>query len=644
MKKRSFLTAIIFFILFILVGCSSSSSSTTEKDVPQNVHKDFLYFIAQNKVTFETDNEHVGQLYLKQFGKEEVDKIAENVLENQFIYEKELNKVYYVTNDQALYEYEIGKDKEKLANEVNYFYLGNESAPVVYTSIDSDLYIIKQNGEKEKIGSYVQQVEIIDDDVYYVNENGHFMVYNLEDRTEKELAANVEEFKFLNKELDIAYVSDDGFLYFRDAKNEENIRISSDSIYYVDTVYYNGKELFYISDNDDLYGTSIAKETSTRKIASNVLTFDYDQDELYYLNDDDALFRIGLKDEEATRLASDVLRYEIVGNNIFYLSNDYNVYQVKDESNERMASSVQQFDVSKDGDIVYVNEENAIFVNDKKIVDEFKLYTFVNGNLVYSTKDNKIVMLENLKEEHVIDEDASKYDFAYYYGELVYKNKLHFSDIAGIWVSEEEEKEIIEFLEDGTLKYRFPSESSIKLKANEDSAPRAIYAISDESDGYLDIRKVSEEKLLISVYGGDFVEYTKTNEEEINKQIAKAKQEKDHEEITYLMNGYLDYFPDAVNYGSFYYIEDYIAKGSKLYNEQEKFVVDAYDKGIYEDILDYEIKNIQQIDDDTYAVTTSETFEIWVDGDSKVNTYENKYTVKRINGELLLTDIEVNIK
>lgn len=645
MNKRIFLSAIIFIII-TLVGCSNSTTTSNKEAIPDDVHKDLLYFVSTSAQNSVSDLELTGELYIKQFEKEEPEKVDSNVQISQFTYEKDLNKVFYITNDHTLYEYEIGKEKKKLAEDVNHFLLGNEDVPILYSTNNFDLYMIKNNEEKEKIGSNIHHVELQGQDVYYVNENGSFLVYNIEERTEKEIASEVEQFKFLNDELDIAYVNEDGFLYYRNAKDGENIRISSDTVYYFGQVHFDGKELFYISGNEDLYSAEVSGDSSPRKIASNVIEFIYDDDKLYYLNTDDNLFKIGIKDDDSTRVASDVLQYRIIGEEIVYLSNEHNLYKVNKElESERVASGVEQFDVASDGNIVYVNDDKAIYVNDKKITDEFAMYAFVYGNVIYSTKDNKIVLLENLTDEHVISDDASKYDFAYYYDNLIYKNRIDFSDIAGIWVGEDEERTILEFSSDGQLKYRFPFEGSVKLIMNEEeSAPRSIYAYSDEADGYLNIRKVSENEIEISEYGGEYITYTKTNEEEINKQIAKVQEAEDHEEITFLMNGYINNFADAVNFGNFYYIEDYLAPGSNIYKEQETFIENAYEKDIIEELIDYDILNIQRVDENTYAVTTSETFMIWVDGDSKTNSYENKYSVKRINGEFLLTDIEVKVK
>lgn len=632
--------------MFILIGCSkSSSSSDVTSDNPETVHKNFLYYVESEGGDGSSYEDLNGDLYIKEFGKEEAEKIDGDVLNSRFAYVEEWNKVYYITTDFILYEYEIGGEKNRLAEDVNYFNIGNEEFPIAFTKDNYDLFVVKKDGESEKISSNVRQVEIIDEDVYYANENGRFTVYNTEDRTETEIASQVYEFKFINDNLDLIYLNEDNFLYYYDAKAKESSRISSDSIYYLNEVHIDGKQVIYLTDNADLYMTKIDDEMSPKRIASDVHYFVYEDDTLYYVNNDDNLFKMHKNDVDPTRLASEVSYFNTLNSKeLIYKSLDNHLNKIDEKlNNERVATEVVDFHISTGGDIAYITEDRQLFINDQKIAGEFINYQFIHDNLVYSTKDNQIILIEDLKDEHIIEEDASKYDYGFYYEHLVYTHYLSFANVAGTWESTDE---IIEITEGGKLTTLYPYDDFYNLRIDdiesEYVSPRTIYAYTDEIYNDVTIRKISEDEITVSIYGSDTI-FRKTDKGEVDKRIQNAKEERDKEEITYLMDGYIYDFPSAVNYGNFYYISHYIEEGSALYKEQESFIEKAYEQNIGEELVEYDIKDIVKKDEDTYEIKTVEKFIIWQDGESNESTYNNTYTAKRVDGHFLLSDIAVSV-
>lgn len=94
-----------------------------------------------------------------------------------------------------------------------------------------------------------------------------------------------------------------------------------------------------------------------------------------------------------------------------------------------------------------------------------------------------------------------------------------------------------------------------------------------------------------------------------------------------LVNNYVRGFVTAVNYGSFYDVEDYIYPGSSLYNEQKKYVSDTYSKGIKEDIKAVNVTFIElNSDNKSGIVTTEEIYEVF--NQEKVTMMNFKYKYK----------------
>ncbi|MGM8213207.1 TcaA NTF2-like domain-containing protein [Virgibacillus sp. W0430] len=62
-----------------------------------------------------------------------------------------------------------------------------------------------------------------------------------------------------------------------------------------------------------------------------------------------------------------------------------------------------------------------------------------------------------------------------------------------------------------------------------------------------------------------------------------------------------------------------------------------------EDLLNYEIIDMNKVDEDTYKVTVYEAFSIydWNTGDETNKEFKNVYTVERTDDEFLITDLKV---
>ena len=117
------------------------------------------------------------------------------------------------------------------------------------------------------------------------------------------------------------------------------------------------------------------------------------------------------------------------------------------------------------------------------------------------------------------------------------------------------------------------------------------------------------------------------------------------EEVDKLMNNYLVYFADAVNYGDFTYIEDCISLGSNLYKDQKTYVVNAYERGIIENYINHEIVSVDYDESKkTGTVLVKEVYEIITEDDSREKTFQNRYKFEynENHKSYKLTDLELN--
>src|SRR5699024_712769 len=94
------------------------------------------------------------------------------------------------------------------------------------------------------------------------------------------------------------------------------------------------------------------------------------------------------------------------------------------------------------------NEDNELYVNDKKIESNVIDFSFDDQLLIYSTADNELYTYRD-KKSQLFEDDLTKYSDIYYNNELVYTNNLTFDQIVGIWKTDD--GHFIEIEADGTI-------------------------------------------------------------------------------------------------------------------------------------------------------------------------------------------------
>ncbi|CAM3830495.1 TcaA NTF2-like domain-containing protein [Mesobacillus thioparans] len=634
-KRKSL--AFILFILVIMVVSGCSEKEAVVKAEPEVINHDFLLFKAE-----ETDDEgsSIGSLFIKS-NERDAEKISTDVMDGHYTYINDHKKVLFVNSDQELYEYTLGKEKSKVAEDVITFRGDYEEEIVTYITSDDDLYLIQGESDREKIASNVYQYDIMGDYLYYIDEDADFSLYNLKDKQEKQLDSDVSSFTNLNGKDEVAYLDEDGALFFYQLGAEDSIKITGNEVAY-SPIKKIGDELVYLSIEDgdsDLYVSEIKQGGETEKIASDVMNFKYEKGYFYYVNNDGNLYKKKAGDESSTKLASNVLNFKMKKGTIFYITEDSDLYKLNGEkAPEKLNSSVISYETSSDGKVVYDTEDHQLYIDQKKLTSDFNGYSFFYGNLAFVTKDDKLFLMKDLKEKQLIMDDLDSYSNAEYQNERLYMNQLEFEDIAGIWVIDQSEGGyFIKIDKNGVLENVFTGEKEKLEVTNADYT--SIYAGVDEE--YFTFTLKGKDQISLT-NDEDIMYFTKSSQKEADEFYKRVQEEEDHQSIYTLIDDYLSGFVEAIYYGEPEYAVDYIAPNSPLYKEQENFINSTYEKDIIENLLEHNINKITSAGPDTYTVQVSETFDIYRNyDDHETMNFKNTYTVKKFNGKFLITDLKV---
>lgn len=98
--------------------------------------------------------------------------------------------------------------------------------------------------------------------------------------------------------------------------------------------------------------------------------------------------------------------------------------------------------------------------------------------------------------------------------------------------------------------------------------------------------------------------------------------------VEQFMHQYLADSVYAINYQDFTYAEPYLAPNSTRFSEQLEYTNYLIDKGITEELLEYELVSVEEIGDATYEVTTREAYTIYYsDGSSSYKRFESRFHI-----------------
>lgn len=659
-KWKFFIASGAFALL--LAGCGKESTNQ-KTQVSETAEQTFMMYKQQH---MNEDSLGSGDLYIHKIGQKEDEKIASDVLEQNFHYNVEKDYVLYLSDDYDLYKVASGTSKEKLAKNVVTFEQLNNSDIIFYRDQDENLYSIDL-GQKEvvteKIGNGVSQYTLKDKQIYYVSKDQDLLVYNLETREEKTIAEQVNAFKFNGEEL--FYTNEDNMLFYKENEDKEGVKITGDSVglYMVEK---DANDIYFVSnENEDnsLKVSDMKDQNRTSKIADDVIDYQVVDHETIYLTGDGDLFTTAKDRDTSKKLATDISNFSVHNGEIYMQDEDETLYVLKDEKQQKIASNVEESYISKTGEVAYLTNDHDLMVDHQKIESDVQSMANMNDTVAYATEENKLyyMNLGNVDDVKLVSDELNHYSTVSYLNKEIYRNTLSFKDIAGYWkATDSEEPNYVVIKENGDFSTMY-SEKPIRLKIEKDSASFMNFVAVGKTSGE-DLAAdftLEDDKLTIhyssSEDGQKFERVAEASAKAAMKQYqqeqtAQEKREQEHElaieeeEITNEMDqtvrSYLSEFSYAMNSGDTSSLSSYISPSSSFYKSQKQYIENSFDKGNGVNENNTTIVNHEKINDSKYHVSVDEDYTIYKeDGSSKDAVYTNVYTVERFNNGWYITGL-----
>lgn len=659
-KWKFFIASGAFALL--LAGCGKESTNQ-KTQVSETAEQTFMMYKQQH---MNEDSLGSGDLYIHKIGQKEDEKIASDVLEQNFHYNVEKDYVLYLSDDYDLYKVASGTSKEKLAKNVVTFEQLNNSDIIFYRDQDENLYSIDL-GQKEvvteKIGNGVSQYTLKDKQIYYVSKDQDLLVYNLETREEKTIAEQVNAFKFNGEEL--FYTNEDNMLFYKENEDKEGVKITGDSVglYMVEK---DANDIYFVSnENEDnsLKVSDMKDQNRTSKIADDVIDYQVVDHETIYLTGDGDLFTTAKDRDTSKKLATDISNFSVHNGEVYMQDEDETLYVLKDEKQQKIASNVEESYISKTGEVAYLTKDHDLMVDHQKIESDVQSIANMNDTVAYATEENKLyyMNLGNVDDVKLVSDELNHYSTVSYLNKEIYRNTLSFKDIAGYWkATDSEEPNYVVIKENGDFSTMY-SEKPIRLKIEKDSASFMNFVAVGKTSGE-DLAAdftLEDDKLTIhyssSEDGQKFERVAEASAKAAMKQYqqeqtAQEKREQEHElaieeeEITNEMDqtvrSYLSEFSYAMNSGDTSSLSSYISPSSSFYKSQKQYIENSFDKGNGVNENNTTIVNHEKINDSKYHVSVDEDYTIYKeDGSSKDAVYTNVYTVERFDNGWYITGL-----
>lgn len=659
-KWKFFIASGAFALL--LAGCGKESTNQ-KTQVSETAEQTFMMYKQQH---MNEDSLGSGDLYIHKIGQKEDEKIASDVLEQNFHYNVEKDYVLYLSDDYDLYKVASGTSKEKLAKNVVTFEQLNNSDIIFYRDQDENLYSIDL-GQKEvvteKIGNGVSQYTLKDKQIYYVSKDQDLLVYNLETREEKTIAEQVNAFKFNGEE--IFYTNEDNMLFYKENEDKEGVKITGDNVglYMVEK---DADDIYFVSnENEDnsLKVSDMNNQNRTSKIADDVIDYQVVDHETIYLTGDGDLFTTAKDRDTSKKLATDISNFSVHNGEIYMQDEDETLYVLKDEKQQKIASNVEESYISKTGEVAYLTNDHDLMVDHQKIESDVQSMANMNDTVAYATEENKLyyMNLGNVDDVKLVSDELNHYSTVSYLNKEIYRNTLSFKDIAGYWkATDSEEPNYVVIKENGDFSTMY-SEKPIRLKIEKDSASFMNFVAVGKTSGE-DLAAdftLEDDKLTIhyssSEDGQKFERVAEAKAKAAMKkyqqeQTAQEKREQEHElaieeeEITNEMDqtvrSYLSEFSYAMNSGDTSSLSSYISPSSSFYKSQKQYIENSFDKGNGVNENNTTIVNHEKINDSKYHVSVDEDYTIYKeDGSSKDAVYTNVYTVERFDNGWYITGL-----
>lgn len=672
MLKKIYMISMICTLM--LTGCNSSE--ITQQRTNEKQYTDNTFIMIKNE---ESGDDLLSEVYVKYEGKDK-NKIASDVPAYNIIEYLEGKKSILIQdaeNNLVKYDSEgekeiIGKELIGSDTEAIPYKVSSNNETVVYLTEDESLYIKEKDKDKDKVANNVWEYKIDSNGkyVYYINDENNLYIYN--DGNSEKIASDVYSFKISNNGETVVFLNSEENLYVKNINSEDKEKINSGTVEISSVKIYEDGIVTFLSDFDyedykgELY---IYNGTDKSKIASDVIQYIKKDDKFYFINEDGTLYEKSLGDEKSNKVLSDVEYMGTIKDGIVYINKDGNIYSKQDSEDPikigKNIMSEELLNIANGEEIIYLTENNDLFVGENKIAQEVINYVYNSEIIAYVTK-SKEVHSYNLKEKTDVVEinNAKDYSYIYLENQLVFSNSLEPYELAGFWEVTPEVGEgnyIIEFSGNNKMIEYYPNGEKYTTTYKLEYSYENTMAIATKDETYITINKKDDNNITLSFEGliDSATKVSKIDADKIINNVAKEnediiteasnnKEETEtsnkesynvESEIKTLIEEYEYDYVEAVNVGNPSLVYDHLVYNGKLYNEHSTNIYNFFEKGISETLYEAKVENIEKVNDKEYRVKVYEKIGIIKEGSEEVKEFNSTYVVVKDGDQFLIREM-----
>lgn len=647
MRKWS-IFSLLFLCIIVLTACGQSAE---KEQVSETASTSFLLY----KEQYQDDQEGLrsGDLYIQKYGQKEPEKLASDVMDEGYIYNLEKDYVIYTSRDKELFKVSAGKEKEKLADDVSAFEPIDKENVVFYQDHDANLYLVDLNDsepEVEKIDSEISQYQLKNQSVYYVDSNQDFKVYDLKTQEEKDIAEDIQTFKFKGDE--IFYTNEDGMLFYKENADKDSIKITGDYVELYRTDKLDDIVYFVVNDEEVLTLKTGNLKGETEKISEGILNYKLHDKTLYYLTEDGNLFEKATNTSTPKKLETDIIDFSFHSGELYVKDKERTVYRLKDDTKDEIGTRVVDFYISKTGEVVHLDEKQNLYIEGEKFDTGIQNLSASDDKIAFSTDRRELFYISFYEEgPKLVTDQLDQYTTVKYLNQEVYRTKLSFADITGYWQGD---STYLQIKENGEIENLYDVTSET-FEINNDTRDTYSFEAKDSYSNEYNFLLEGDTLTIRSLENDSETTFTKTTkfaaeeatadyqqeQKEQEKAEEEAAKQEAEEEIDTLIYDYINYFSEMMNTGNTEYLSDYMDINSSIYDKQKEYIESSYEKGIEVEKNSADITTRNELDSGAYTVSVEENFTIYKeDEESDEKEYTNVYTVEKVDGDWLITDLQ----
>ncbi|WP_194165517.1 zinc-ribbon domain-containing protein [Oceanobacillus sp. CFH 90083] len=176
-------------------------------------------------------------------------------------------------------------------------------------------------------------------------------------------------------------------------------------------------------------------------------------------------------------------------------------------------------------------------------------------------------------------------------------------------------------------------DAAFQLQYNEDDAEWEIFYFNEN------YYRSGSELEFYDVSGEEFEGVV--SEDADQDENSDSSEDADIADIESLVENYVYDLVDAINTGDYGQVAGSIASGSDFEAMQQDLVERLYDNDLTQEVISMSVEGVEELDSETWMVTTSETIELtYASGSTETEDYQWTYTVELTNEGFQITNLE----